>query len=1086
MADNDFVERKLARIMRARRESLGDQAPQRLHRSEGKLGASQIQIWRAGQRFPKSVAQNVHFARQLRGEIKLSALKNAVSMLCERHEAFRTLFVRSQTPGSAAEVRQRVLSRTRLELEFSDLTEKLDKGPSIALDDLQRATAFASLDAASGDMARVHLVRLSRDEYLLLFTMHHLIADGWSKDIVLHDLFTLYEQALGKRLSEQPELSVQPLDAYQWKEEKSLVSERQRVSEHWVSYLSGTKGNLQLPVCPDSETTRITDTVGLPEGAGKVVRFELTADLTSEIQAFCREEDITPYVFLLSAVCTTLFHYGNDQEVVVGCPIAQRDHKSIEDLVGCFMKVSALRFKIVAQQSLRELLNVVKKDVLMALDNQNYDLSEVLQELHVEAPPDRSSLFQTIVQFKRFATKPLDVDSIEVKKVLSRHLSAPVDLAFEWDLETDSFGCNLIFDISLLNEPLVQSIGSDVEAVIRTIVDKTKSPGELLVQACSPTRHVQGTAFYETLNRPDKPFRAKNVMEHLQTYVASTPSQVALLPDSGSPLSYLQMWEKVSTIAGYLFDQGVTSGDTVLIQLRSRLDAIVAMFGVLKANAAYLVVNDALPQQQKDEILRVVNPICHISESGITRTDLPRKQAATMLPGTSEDATQERSEANQIAYIMATSGSTGTPKLVPISQAALVNLVEATQELVPLDTTDRMLQFSPLFSDFSVEEVFTTLCSGATLAVPDEQPLDPEDFLRTVDAFAITQLTLPTSYFRTLVHSGVAERLSSNVRAVRLGGEAVQKPTLSQWWQQTNDRIRLFNTYGPTETTVQSLACELLSTDTTIPLGKSLKNYRHYVLDPSGEICPAGVPGQLYIAGIGVSSGYLNHDNAGQFVAASDLCGVPQGESRLFRTGDRCYVDLSGVVHFLSRIDRTVKIRGYAVDLDAVAGVIAEHPAVRGAIVDRDENHERFIAWFETHPDKKVTRAELQRFLAERVANYALPTGFECIESWPITAAGKIDQNALWKGLPDQVAVGELPREGTEALMADIWCSVLGLERVFRDDGFLQLGGDSIQAAQVLNLLAKTQPDVLSVATLFEPLSLAELSLLLELAQDRS
>jgi len=1076
MSNSKTVDSKLKRILQSRLRSASDRAPKSLGLSEAPLGATQLQIWRAGQRFPNSVAQNVQYNLRLLGTVNIDTLQRALDRLAERHEALRTRFV-----DTGAGVLQQVMPQDKREFEYTDLANEPANTQLTLIDGLQKSLAFAHLNPTTGELARFHLVRCSADDHLLLITLHHLVTDGWTKTVLVHDLIASYDYEDGGRQQLPTPLGIQPIDAYEWQREKQAATERAATTEHWVRYLQGTRGNLQLPIGQNSQPTQLIESESLTHGTGRMYRMDLPPELTDGIKQFCANEQITPYVFFVSVVCATLFHYGNREEVLIGCPIARRDHESLEDLVGCFMKTSILRFELSPQLSIGALLRMIKGDVLMALDHQNYDLAEVLEKLNFNAQPGRSPLFQAIVQYKNFASRPTTARSFNVEEAHSRHFSAPVDVAFEWELRNGHYGCDIVFDTQRLDHSLVSRIAGDLETVIRKVVDHLGVIDSLRLQACSPANVEMHLNAYKALNSPYQPFEENSVIDLIHAQVRRAPEHPALQSSDNISLTYAELWTKIEQQADRLRDQGVNTGDIVTINLTNRVNAIIALLSALRAGAAYFVVNDTLSDQQHDEIVRTVSPALLITDTGFTTPEQAAQPSSTEDRENTGFSSQTK---DSTAYVMTTSGSTGAPKAVPITTAALANIVQATQAAMPMAAGDKVLQFSPLFSDFSVEQIFATLHAGATLVVPPRQLLDPEDFVKQVEHAGITQLHLPTSYFRALVENGVAASLKPSLKAVRVGGEVLQASTLNQWWQQTDGQIRLFNCYGPTEATVQSLSCEITPADKSIPLGQSLRNYHHYVVDPEGDLCPIGVAGELYIAGVGVSPGYLNHDNANSYFIAKDISGIPDEEVKLYRTGDRCYVDDSGVVHFLSRYDRVLKIRGYTVDLEVVAELLTGHSSVRGAFIDHDVETNSLVAWFVPQPEQHTTSAELRRFLAERVANYALPARFEQIEAWPLSAGGKIDRTALWQGLPDQIAAGSPPVGETEKLMADLWCSVLGLDSVSNDIGFLELGGNSIQAAQVLNRLATKKPNNFTVATLFEPLSLAELCLLLEMSLD--
>ncbi|MFI5906734.1 amino acid adenylation domain-containing protein [Dactylosporangium sp. NPDC051541] len=851
-------------------------------------------------------------------------------------------------------------------------------------------------DLTSGMLLRAGLVETGTGEHVLGLVMHHIAGDGRSLGIFTEELHAAYA---GRAL---PELLVGYCDFAEWQRARG----DERDLAYWTRRLRGVP-HLDLP------TDRPRPAVQTSRGA--FARRRLSASLMEALDRVGSAHGCTPFMVLLAGYQALLARHTGQTDISVGTSVSDRARPELSGLIGMFVNTLVLRTDLSGDPTFAELLGRVREVALGAYAHPEIPFERLAAELDLPRDPSRTELFQTmlILHTEEGAGTEL-LPGIEAAYAEDGLAQAKFDLMLDAWREPDGVQLSLNYRTDLFSAATASLLLTRLERL-------------LAAAAAHPARRLSTVDLLGAEER-------KTLLElgsgplgaapDVVTLVATRkPAAIAISCGDGH-LSYGDLNDRAARQAGWLRAQGVHPDDRVAVLMPRSIDLIVTLLAVLKAGAAYVPIDPRYPQARRELLAEG----CALT---VTAVELGEPYESTVDP-------------NELAYVIYTSGSTGTPKGVGITRHALSSRVAWMRHRYSLSADDTVAQFATVSFDTHIEEVWPTLSAGARLVLlPPDEDL-PELLARE----PITVLDLPTPYWHELVGT---VRWPESLRLLILGADTVRADKLAAWHADLGDRVELLNTYGPTETTVIATTGALGPDETSI--GTPIAGTRVYIVDERLRLTPAGVPGELCIAGDGVARGYLGA--AGR--TAERFCPDPYGPpgTRLYRSGDRARWRGDGRLEFLGRLDDQVKIRGYRVEPGEVETVLGGLPGVRqAAVVVRDGTLAGYAAGDGLDP------GALRAGLAERLPAFLVPTHLMVIERIPLTGNGKVDREAL----PAPVAAGGgyvAPRTPGEDLVAQIWASVLGVERVGAHDDFFALGGHSLLAiAAVARLCAATGRDV--------------------------
>jgi amino acid adenylation domain-containing protein len=1122
------------RIATARRDATDQPVPAiQRHARSGALPLSfaQQRLWFLDQLQSGLSGYSIPAAVQLTGPLDVAALRASFDRVVARHEALRTTF--TARDGQPAQLIAAVGARhTRPALPLLDLRTLPATACAATTVALATAEARRPFDLARGPLLRTCLLRRADDDHVLLLTLHHIVADGWSMGLLIQEVAACYGAHVTGQPAALPALPIQYADYTIWQREWLQGDVLDAQLGYWRSQLAGLPA-LELPTDfarPPVQTFR-----------GAHQRFALSAELSAELLALSRRAGVTLFMLLLTAFQAVLARYSGQDDIVVGSPIAGRTQRATESLIGVFINTLVLRADLRGNPTFLALLGRARELTLAAYAHQDLPFERLVEELQPNRDLSRHPLFQVLFVLQNTPLPELAVADLTLRPLVIESGSAKFDLALSmsetalelaggWEYSTELFEATTIRRLTGHFQTLLAGIAARPEQRLAELPLLTPAEMRQLLDAgnAAPTHQRADVCLHDL-------FAAQ---------AQRTPDATALV-SGAQHLSYAELNARANQLAHYLRECGVGMGVPVGLCLERSLDLVVALLGVLKAGAAYVPLDPTYPHERlafmlADAGVTVLLTQTSIDEGGTGTIDRARttddederginlgvslrvSRSSCLKSVVKLDADwpliAQRPTTNprcavsreQLAYVIYTSGTTGTPKGVMVEQRQLTDILLTLQTTLDLRAADVLpCSASCAFDIFLFQLWAVLLVGGRTILLAPSQVLDLAQFSHILQH--VTILEAVPSLLRQLVahlQSCPATRAYRGLRLVMPGGDLIP-PELLRDLAQVFPQATLYPTYGPTESTIMATGYRLPpgAWGARTRLGRPLINRTIQVLDPQQKPVPLGVPGELYLGGNGVSRGYLNRPDltAERFVpnpfADCRLDDPTIGSrlsalgSRLYRTGDRVRYRPDGMLEFLGRIDEQVKIRGFRIELGEIEAVLGAHPAVRQTVVLAREDtagDKRLVAYVvpaigdrggpidraPTTDDQTASSfvQELRAFLSEKLPDYMIPAAFVRLDALPLNVNGKLDRRAL--PAPDQSrpssAEGYVaPRTPTEEVIAGIWAEILGLAQIGADDHFFSAGGHSLLATQVIVRVRDVFQVKLALRTLFESPTLA-------------
>ncbi|PSB49859.1 non-ribosomal peptide synthetase [Cyanosarcina cf. burmensis CCALA 770] len=856
---------------------------------------------------------------------------------------------------------------------------------------------------------------------------------------------------------------------------------------YWKQQLAGVSPLLSLP----TDRSRRTDRAY----RGSSQSFVLSRKLTIGLSSLSRQEGVTLFTTLLAAFDTLLYRYTSTEDIVVGSPVVNQNYSSI-DLT--FLNALVLRTDLSGNPSFQQLLERVREVILSAQNHQNVPLSILITELQLEVDPSYSPLFQVTFTFNESVfLQDIELSSLATSPWGIEDNKAKVDLALLIEQNSNGLRGRWLYNASLFDSSTIERMNEHFQTLLASIVANPRQPiSELSILT---TQEQQQLLVELNHTRRDYP-RDKCIHQLFEQQVVQNPERVAVVFE-GQQLTYGELNTKANQLARYLNSLGVSSNVVVGICLERSLEMVVGFLGILKAGGAYVPLDPSYPSARLAFMLEDSQPLAILTQKRLLEV-LPDRGAKVICLDTNwQEICQQKPEnpvveinSEHLAYIMYTSGSTGKPKGVMITHQGLVNHNLAIAELFELTASDRVLQSASISFDISVEEIFPTWISGASLILRNEEVLtSTRNLLEFIKREQITILDLPTALWHEIVHGmcEFGEKVPDCVRLVVVGGEKASAVAYLHWWNLVGDRCRWINTYGPTETTVSATFYEPAANLETqqfiseIPIGRPLANTQIYILDQQLQLVPIGVPGELYIGGAGVARGYFNRPEltAAKFIPNPFTNNT---EDRLYKTGDLVRYLPNGNIEFLGRSDYQVKVRGFRIELAEIEALLSQHPSVQDNVViarEDEPGNKHLLAYILPKSKQKLNTSELREFLRRQLPDYMMPSSFTILETIPLTPNGKIDRRALpapTYGRQESENTFVAPRNQLEIQITKIWEKVLGIQPIGVKHNFFELGGNSLIAVRLFAEIEKTWSRNLPLATLFEVPTVEKLACLLQ------
>jgi amino acid adenylation domain-containing protein/non-ribosomal peptide synthase protein (TIGR01720 family) len=1011
-------------------------APRQVPLTEG-----QKQLWTLAQMDPEaSRAYNESMALHLRGPLNVSALRSAMQLLVNRHDALRTTFDPTTN--------QQVIANSRtVDIPLLDVSTKHDAESLIA--DWQTEEARKLFDFVRGPLFHASVLRVSQQYHVLALTIHGLVIDGWSMGILLRELSKLYE-AECRHVAPSLPPARQFSEYVQWQAQQQQSPEMDRAEAYWLEQYSDSIPVLELPT--DRPRPRVQTYNGLRE------RLTIGASLCRALKHVSMRERATLFMTLLAGYQVLLHRLTNQDDVVVGITPAGQV-SATDDLIGYCFNLLPLRSAMDDHPSFSEYLARSKRVLSGALDHQIYGLPNLIRKLRVKRDPSRPVITTTFNLDRGSNRMPFFDLEVEVIPVSAN--SSRFDLGLNVTDQNGELILDMDYNSDLFNATTIHRWLGHLRTLLAGVV---ADPRQRLSELPLLDEQEQQQMLVEW-NRTQAEFPNANraLSELFEAQVESTPDQIALV-FGDVKLTYRELNERANRVAHYLRRQGVKPETLVGVMLERSIDLIVTIMGVSKAGGAYVPLDPNYPVERLSFILEDTGAPLLVTKDRFAGL-VPTTAKIIRLDVEAEQVSQESREnppptatSDHLVYVIYTSGSTGTPKGTLITHGGLVNYLIWSLQGYPVAEGNGSPFHTSLSFDLTLTNIYPALLAGRAVEIIPEKP---EGVAGLVDAllrkpnYSLIKLTpAHCQLVGDELAKRPAEQLSQLSVSLVIGGENLLAEQ-AKWWREQQPQIRLFNEYGPTETVVGCCIYEIQpETEWTgsVPIGKPIANMQHYILDAKVQPAPVGIAGELYIGGAGVARGYLNRPEltAARFLP-DPFSAVPG--ARMYRTGDEARYRADGVIDYLGRLDQQVKLRGFRIELGEIEAVLCQHPNVREAVVVvRGEAEEKRLFAYVCGELESAT-TELRNFLKQYLPEYMVPAAFIVLDKLPLSNSGKVDRKRLPEPETSRPSLAETyvePQTEVERVLAKIWSEVLAVKQVGIHDNFFELGGDSILSVQIV------------------------------------
>lgn len=1011
----------------------------------------------------------------------MKALKRSFQKLINRHPSLRTTYsIREGKPVQEVHGYQDVNFK---ETDVSGLSEEQVK-------EKVKAEYSVPFNLEAGPVFKVTLFRISEDEHVMLINMHHICSDGWSIGIILNELKDIYaNETDGKDTDLQPPLRYQDLIKSQ--EEFLNSAEAEKQWNYWKEELAGELPVLNLPA---DKPRPVMQTFN-----GATVYFSLEKELVDSLRKLAQKEGVTLFVMLLSAYQILLHKYSSQDDIITGTPTAGRNKTEFDKIVGYFINPVAVRGDLTGDPLLSDFLKQIKRKVLGAVANQDIPFQVIVERILNTRDPSRSPVFQTFFGLQG-VPKSKEVQELVVPGNKGVRINygklelEPYDLSQQegqFDLMLEFFeGENKVtgvikYNTDIFSKERIERMAGHAEVLLKGIIENPNAKISEL-----PFITTKEKEQINEWNSTDVKYDTSKLIHEIISANAATEADRTAVEIGDKKLSYKELEEETNKLANYLISKGVKPDTLVGVVMDRSLEMMIALLGIMKSGGAYVPIDPSYPEERVSymiedsqvELILTSKELSGKINSGkaemiiLDDSNADYKSADPKFPGVKLDP-------DNIAYMIYTSGSTGKPKGAMNTHGGILNRLLWMKDYLNVSKDDNIFQKTSFSFDVSVWEFFLPLMYGAKLvfAKPEGQK-DTSYLTQEIHDKKITIMHFVPSMLQAFLEDeGIAK--CNSLKKVVCSGEELTVNLQNNFFSKFKD-TELHNLYGPTEAAVDVTywQCDKDSKLNFVPIGKAIANTKIYILDPSLNLLPVGVPGELHIGGVQVARGYLNREELTKEKFIPDPF---NNGGRLYKTGDLVrYMD-DGNIEYLGRIDNQIKIRGFRIELGEIEFVLNNYPGIREAVVLAKEIRQgdrRLIAYVVSSNGRDDLLNELRNYLKEKLPEYMVPSQFVFIEHMPLSQNGKADRKALSAlefsrdDLKTEFKEAEKP---VEEILANIWKEVLVLDKVGINDNFFELGGDSIISIQII-FKANQQGLKITPKQIFRFQTIAELASVIE------
>jgi amino acid adenylation domain-containing protein len=1062
---------------------------------ELRLSFAQERLWLLAQLEPDSSAYHIPMTVRLIGALDTKALERSLDEIVCRHEALRTTFTTVEdrpvqvitAQPRPATTGAKLFRLPVVDLRHLDETERRPEALRHVGEEIVRP-----FNLSADLMLRAGLFRLAMEDHIFFLVVHHIASDGWSMGILYRELAILYNAYTNHCPSTLAELPIQYADFAKWQRNWLQGDVLETQLGYWKRELRDL-APLELPA------DRRRPSVQTYRGGRQAAR--LGKDAADALKTLSRREGASLFMTLLAAFKILLYRHSGQEDVVVGSPIANRSRTQIEDLIGFFINTLVLRAKLSGDCTFRELLGHVREVTLGAYAHQDLPFEKLLEELRPGRDLSRTPLFQVFFNMVNVEEISLKLSGLKVEPVHTTNVSSKFDLTVY--VREDDLGLqfNFVYNADLFSDHRMADMGAQYERLLTQIV---QNPDQKISSFSLVTARAENV-----LPNPVEPLDstwAGAVHDRLSHQAGRIPDHPAVA-DPFDTWTYGELNQRSNQLAHWLLHNGIGRGERVAVYGHRSASLAWAVFGILKAGAAFLLLDPAYPATRLIHYMRMakVNGFVRLEASetvteelkSFLRTNvgyqvtLPRLSALHSrdpLRNYSTDNPEITVGPDDLAYVSFTSGSTGQAKGVLGRHGSLSHFLPRQEVKFRLSPSDRFTMLSGLAHDPLQRDLFTPLWVGATLCIPDPESIGTPKLAQWMAKEEVTFAHLTPAFAELLTESAASDCRLPSLRCAFFVGDKLTRRDVTRL-RRLAPKVLCLASYGTTETqravgfypVPQDSQTEEGRHREVYPLGRGMEDVQLLVLTASQQLAGVGELGEIYVRSPHLALGYLDEAMTRESFLINPFTNMPG--DRLYKTGDLGRYLPDGVVEFAGRSDRQVKIRGFRIDPAEIEAALASHPSVARVVVHLREDvpeRKQLVAYLVRRGEKAPASFELRAFVGSKLPDYMVPSAFVFLESLPLTPNGKIDIGALpapdWDAA-EPTAAFVAPRTPVEKVIANIWAEVLNLDKIGIDDNFFELGGHSLLATLVISRVSKAFQVEISLRALFEHPTVADLAL---------
>ena len=1036
------------------------------------LTPSQQRLWVLSQLEGGSQAYNMPSVVALKGGLNIEYFERAFNLFIDRHEITRTLFKTDKVLG---EIRQYVTPKEEVsfKIQVLDFTQK-DQSD---VEDYLQAANSEVFNLEQSPLIRASLLKKSDDEFLFFLSMHHIIGDGWSTEVLISEVIGNYNKLLDGGINPNGEelalLGIQYKDYAVWLQQEIKGEKYQKAETYWLEQF---KGDLPVIELPSYKTRPLIQTYN-----GDSLKHIFPKEFTEKLTKYSDKHGVTLFMTLMTGINALLYRYTGQDDIIIGTPIAGREHPDLENQIGLYLNTLAIRTRFEDCNTFESLLQQEKDTLLSAYENQMYPFDELVSKLNIKRNTSHSALFDVLVVFQnqsqlQFNNTEKDIVGLQIEGYDYHRKTSQFDISYIFVEERGELGLTIEYNTDIYDGALIGRMFSHFENLLTQVIENEMHNGKYSEKQNIPNLFIEDIDFLTKQERhqllvefndteADYP-RDQTIIQLFEQQVEKNLNKVAVFFE-GKELTYKGLNEQANELGDYLRQHyNIQPDDLIAIKLERSEKMIVVILGILKSGAAYVPIDPNYPQDRIDYIEEDTKAKVTIDEDFL-KTFAEQNESNTYL----KENLPTISTPDSLAYVIYTSGTTGQPKGVMMQQSNILNLIiYHIQSITPYN---RVTFISNPSFDVSFQEIFSTLLIGATIfPITDVIKKDIHKLSAFIVENKLDCLFFPTAYFTVLAENdSFLKSLTSEVRHIIVAGEKLilNDAILAKVKEKC---IKIHNHYGPAEThVVTTYVIDEKNANIHIPpIGKPIANTSIYILNKNKGLCALGELGNLYIGGRGLAKGYKNKEDltTEKFVENPFL-----SSEKIYYTGDLAKWLPDGNIEFYGRKDFQIKIRGYRIEINEVEFAIAGHDNIANAVVvvQRINGENALIAYYILKTkEETIERRNLKDYIQSKLPEYMVPGYFVELDILPLTSNGKVDRSAL-----PEVTEGDMvrrayvaPRNDKEEKIANVWKKILGVEQVGINDNFFDLGGNSIKAILFVAQLNSLYKLNIEISTLFK------------------